>query len=406
MRRLYFFTNSFPYGIGEDWKYNELEILSKKFDEIEIVPFHFDGNTQARVITFSNVKINQPLFADNSIRVTFSGVLALFKGRHIGYYLREYIMHSCLRGKKRHNAFFSDAIKTNRLVHHYSIQRIISHHKANDVFYFFWAKGSCLFVPVLRTMIVASVLVRFHGFDLYEYRNANYIPFRKPLLRSLTKALVISQNGVDYLIAKYPEFKHKVILNRLGTRSKGSSKTSSDGVFRLFSCSSLIPLKRVLLLASAIRELKMPVEWTHIGDGPQREELLKMSIGFPNNIQFKLTGWVDTAQVSTFYVNQMCDLFLNVSETEGLPVSIMEAYAASIPAYATNVGGVKEIVNSENGKLLVADISKSDLIEQLDQFYVLPTHRKLEMRNHAYYTYSKYFDAFKNAEELASICLQ
>ena len=37
-------------------------------------------------------------------------------------------------------------------------------------------------------------------------------------------------------------------------------------------------------------------------------------------------------------------LFINLSETEGIPVSIMEAISFNIPVLATNTGGVNEIV--------------------------------------------------------------
>ncbi|MFR4320263.1 MAG: glycosyltransferase [Blautia massiliensis (ex Durand et al. 2017)] len=44
---------------------------------------------------------------------------------------------------------------------------------------------------------------------------------------------------------------------------------------------------------------------------------------------------------------------MNVSSSEGIPVSIMEATSFGIPGIATDAGGTKEIIrDKENGVLL------------------------------------------------------
>jgi len=48
---------------------------------------------------------------------------------------------------------------------------------------------------------------------------------------------------------------------------------------------------------------------------------------------------------------------MNLSETEGIPVSIMEAQSAGVPILATNLGGTSEIVNNENGFLVEKDFN-------------------------------------------------
>lgn len=46
------------------------------------------------------------------------------------------------------------------------------------------------------------------------------------------------------------------------------------------------------------------------------------------------------------------DLFLFSSLTEGMPVSILEALACGVPVCSTNCGGVDEIINDSNGKII------------------------------------------------------
>ena len=57
---------------------------------------------------------------------------------------------------------------------------------------------------------------------MYEERHQeHYIPLREYLLENLDKTIMIAQDGVNYLVEKYPVYKEKVILSRLGTMDQG-----------------------------------------------------------------------------------------------------------------------------------------------------------------------------------------
>jgi len=49
------------------------------------------------------------------------------------------------------------------------------------------------------------------------------------------------------------------------------------------------------------------------------------------------------------FLNQYIDVFILVSDYEGLPISIIEALSCSVPVIASNVGGISEILDGENG---------------------------------------------------------
>ena len=56
-----------------------------------------------------------------------------------------------------------------------------------------------------------------------------------------------------------------------------------------------------------------------------------------------------------------------MSETEGIPVSIMEAQSYGIPVIATNVGGTSEIVHDGiNGVLLSRNFDTADLLNAIE----------------------------------------
>jgi glycosyltransferase involved in cell wall biosynthesis len=86
-----------------------------------------------------------------------------------------------------------------------------------------------------------------------------------------------------------------------------------------------------------------------IGDGPQREDLLRQvnSLGIADNVVFagKL---VDAAQ-------RICGFDFSVlgSSEEGFPNALMESMACAVPVISTNVGGVPELVDDgTHGRLV------------------------------------------------------
>lgn len=48
----------------------------------------------------------------------------------------------------------------------------------------------------------------------------------------------------------------------------------------------------------------------------------------------------------------LCDIFILLSDFEGLPITIIEAMSKKKPIVASNVGGIPEVVNANNGALI------------------------------------------------------
>ena len=60
-------------------------------------------------------------------------------------------------------------------------------------------------------------------------------------------------------------------------------------------------------------------------------------------------------------------MFINLSSSEGIPVSIMEAQSFGIPVIATNVGGSGEIVVSETGVLVDENRTEASVLLSLNK---------------------------------------
>src|SRR5699024_906115 len=112
------------------------------------------------------------------------------------------------------------------------------------------------------------------------------------------------------------------------------------------------------------------VWWTHIGGGPLLDSLReRASEELGGNIEFDLLGPMTNDEILRHYSRVPYHLFVNVSESEGVPVSIMEAMSYGVPTLATDVGGTSEVVaHDESGLLLAADATPADIAAGITSF--------------------------------------
>lgn len=83
-----------------------------------------------------------------------------------------------------------------------------------------------------------------------------------------------------------------------------------------------------------------------IGDGPLRKSLQQLTDELAIGEIVSFRGYIERGEALCSILKES-DLFVLPSITEGMPRSLLEAMASSLPVIATNVGGVPEVVDAE-----------------------------------------------------------
>lgn len=395
-RNCFLITNSFPYG-EVSFLENEVKHLSKHFDNVFIFPLA--------------KKQDSPIFLPDNVKVFPLGANTRF--------LRK--IRRLFRG------FFAPQIKIlpcslkERIVSYYSrgqssliiarIKKIISAYKLstdNCIFYSFWFHETAVACWNLSKYYKSKgsnciSISRAHGGDLYDYRSRyNFLPFQETNIIHLDAVFPCSLDGTKYLHSKYPLYKEKIATSYLGTTNY-EFKPFKKGEKTVFvTCSYLKAVKRISFFAEAFGILcsqNNNLLWHCFGDGPEREKIQK--IVSDNNCQSKVIfhGLTDNQKVIGFYKSNEINYFINVSLSEGLPVSIMEAMSFGIPTIATNVGGTGDLVTDDNGRIIDVDMSASDLANILMEEISLPENEYMKKRENARQSWEMNFSADNNYAE-------
>lgn len=411
MKKLLLITDNFPFGINEyTFILPELPELCKRF---EVVVASVNCNDAQTVDLPENIKV---------LRINANKPKYKLTGR-----IRALIDPAFYRECRRVIASKDKVIKKLLWCHsYYSVGEGFARElkykldKMNwkpDIIYTYWHMTP-LYGVLRRKKWFGNprVVTRAHGRDIYNFRNhLGYQAFKKESDILVDSTIMACDCALRYYNEHFSVTDQKKnILSYIGSDADGDSfiAHTKTNKFRLISCSGINSGKRVHLIIDALSLIDdVEISWTHIGDGPLMGTIKKYAEEKleKENIEYEFMGRVQNDKLKQLYKLGIHDFFITATETEGgVPISIVEAYAHGIPAIATAVGGIPEIVSNENGVLLSQNPSAEEIADAIKAMSELKDAEYTIMCQNAYDCWKKDFVASENAarfaEKLLKIC--
>lgn len=227
----------------------------------------------------------------------------------------------------------------------------------------------------------------FHGHVLDGY-------FRPSAERAFLEVERRLASGTDALIAVSPEIRDALLDLRIGRPSQfhvislgfdlrsflavegraGTLRAElglAADVPLVGIVGRLVPIKDVPTMLAAMAELPA-AHLAVVGDGEERPalEARARELGIADRVHF--TGWAkDVAETLSDL-----DVVVLTSRNEGTPVSLIEAQCAGRPVVATDVGGVRHVVEEGVGGYLVAPGDAAALAERVAKLLADPGLRR------------------------------
>lgn len=272
--------------------------------------------------------------------------------------------------------------------------------------YSFWFYD-CIYLAFLKKWKYADkVVCRAHGGDLFEERSSlkGITLYRNFQLQYIDFVFSVSEIGANYLRKKYLKFASKIKTSYLGSPANNKINTIRNDAFVLVSCANIRDIKRIYLIAETLMHIDFQLVWYHIGDenlNAKNDPTIKLYIDAienlksKNNIKYFNLGQLSSEEIFNFYEQQQINLFISLSATEGIPVSMMEAISFGIPVLSTDVGGCNEIVNKQTGILIPLNSKPIEIALTINKFRDSELNSS-KFRNHIHDYWNQNFNADQN----------
>jgi colanic acid/amylovoran biosynthesis glycosyltransferase len=344
---LFVVATHYPYGTWEETFFKtEIEVFGELFDRVILLPLkELRG---LRPIP-DGVEILPPLiglrrwtfFLNQLLKPrTWSLIRSAFLDAHAQGRLSLRGGPSCIKF----------ACYRSGIASHPAFREFISRPEGRIV-YGYWAHFPALAALEAHDHGLATC-VRYHSGELYEEQlpyAGHLMLWRSELRQKVDMHAFISKHGRDYFLGLPCKPGPKAVeVHRLGSPNFGPPRKRAQVLqskLVMVSVSSIVYNKRVHLIAALARALAKQGEvvWHHFGTGRDPDAMRAVAERV-DGLTVVLHGDTPNARIQQFYRDTDVTFFVNMSLSEGVPASIMEAMNADIPVIATAVGGTPEIV--------------------------------------------------------------
>jgi len=382
MKKILIITWNYPYYPGEQFLETEIEFWGNNEGvDIIILPSNTRGEPREIPQNIKLIKIfNQRndfffiIFQFFFSKILYIEIKYLIQEKKINIHNLINLCYSVLK-----TAFFRK-----------KLENWIRKYGVIDIVYTYWNSEQTYAACILKKKgLIKSIITRTHGYDIYEERRQNnYMPLKRQFLPLMDKIYVLSEQAKIYLLYRYKIPENKVNIQRLGIHvgNEISGVTKVDE-FHLVSVSSITSVKRIERIIDSLdlflaKNTNIKCFWTHIGSGILEKKIKEYSftkLKYYKNLEVSFLGEISNEKVREFYISNKVDMFINVSDSEGTPVSIMEAMSMGIPAMGPCIGGIPELITVKSGYLLPEKPTIQEIAEGLERMLVLSKNKDVRI---------------------------
>lgn len=398
-------TQSFPFGIAESsFLKEEIKSLARNFN-VHLISRN-NKDTQ-----YVNVPENVVLYRYH-VKEQYNPLLLFLRTLFTYSFFEELI--SLVKKKKLSYNHIKVCIRVQMRTLHFSnyLQTIRNKINCPVILYSYWNDYACFAATRIKRKY-DFVVSRLHGGDLYELDiNDKYQPFKCVYNKDVDLFSFISRMGLSYFNETYFNVSRRASVNYLGVPEHPISyRFSNRQDVKIVSFSYVRDIKRIDKIVDVLSKVDgLRITWIHIGARYNYNEIRKYAsekLDGKSNVNYQFIGEMKNEGALRYISENEFDFLINVSSTEGMPMTMMEAFSMSIPVIGTKVGGVPEVVrHGYNGYLLDANFKDADLAHILYRYASLPFEEKKKLRTNAHNTWKTTFQDESNYRSFAHLLIK
>ena len=209
------------------------------------------------------------------------------------------------------------------------------------------------------------------NFDEFQARNYGLsISLQKKVrnfsIKNTDLVITPSQHLKNFILNLGFKNKIETIHNGITIPEESAKKFTNDQT-NITIVSRLVTHKNIEKIVAAISDLNNPlIKLNIIGDGPELNQLQSIALRSDHKENIIFHGKLHRDDINNIFLNS--DIYIQASNYEGLPHSLLEAMSYGIPILCTPVGECKELLgNEDRGYKLDLPVSKDNIKSKINE---------------------------------------